>query len=76
MNKPKIRSIVIVPHSKDCFMKSPTNPWSGLTDGSFFGNFKANANAQTTHYVWHRVTCNDPNCPAIKAVESSVLIEA
>lgn len=65
---------VIVPHSKKCFMKDRPNPWSGLTDGYYWGNFAANKKG--SGHVWHRVTCNDPNCPAIKAVHSSILADA
>lgn len=75
--KNKIKSKVIVPHSDDCFMQRNSKPFSGLTDGYFWGNWNANANAKRgNHHIWHRCTCNDSSCPAIKAVHSSVLVDA
>lgn len=71
----KLKSRVIVPHSKDCFMKDNPVPFSGIPDGTYFGNFAANKKAHG-HYLWIRVTCNDPKCPAIKAVSANVLAEA
>lgn len=70
-------SRVIVPHAKDCRSKGGKWEWSGLTDGHFWGNFAANQDPAVSHnHLWHRVICNDPHCPAIKAVHSSVLINA
>lgn len=75
-----LKAKVIVPHSIDCFMNGKENPWSGCIDEDepfFFGNFNANKNATIGRYhIWVRVVCNDPSCPAIKAVHSSVLVEA
>lgn len=75
--KNKLKSKIIVPHSKDCFMSRSKYPFSGLTDGYFWGNFNANQNVKRGNYhIWHKVICNDPNCPAIKAVHSSILADA
>ena len=73
---PKKLSRIIVKHSKDCFMKGKDNPWSGITNGHYWGNFAAKNGSTNSDHVWHRVICNDPNCPAIKAVHSSVLANA
>jgi hypothetical protein len=69
-------SRIIVKHREKCFMKNKDNPWSGLTDGYYCGNFAANKDSKYHGHIWHRVTCNDPNCPAIKAVHSSILANA
>jgi hypothetical protein len=69
-------SRIIVKHRKNCFMKGKDNPWSGLTDGHYWGNYAANRNVRGDYHVWHKVRCNDPNCPAIKAVHSSILANA
>jgi hypothetical protein len=78
MNKPKKLSVVIVEHARHCFMRDEDVPWSGLSTGFFWGNLRAKItkNGRGCNYIWHKVTCNDPNCPAIKAVHSSVLAEA
>jgi hypothetical protein len=53
------------------------NPWSGIIRGEFYGNYAANENVQRGKYnLWYKVVCNDPQCPAIKAVNSSVLADA
>lgn len=71
------KSIIKVPHSKGCFAKGGHHEWSGLTDGHYWGNAYGNDTAKHgCNHIWIRVTCNDPNCPAIKAVHSSILIEA
>lgn len=71
------KSKVIVPHKKDCFMKGQEIRFSGIPDGYFFGNFRANPNTKHgNHHLWVRVTCNDPKCPAIKAVHCNVLAMA
>lgn len=77
MTKNQKKSFLFTPHSKDCFVKDGKNIWSGLTDGFYWGNFAGNPLAKRgVHYIWHKVLCNDPKCPAIKAVHSSVLIDA
>jgi len=77
MTIPKIKSRVIIQHSKTCFAKGSKHEWSGFTSGYFCGNAFANEHTKHGNYhVWHKVTCNDTNCPAIKAVHSSILIEA
>ena len=74
MDKKINKSRIIVPHSEDCIMKDKPVPWSGIPDGFFFGNYVANGQAKSgRHHVWIRVTCNDPKCPAIKAVDTKVL---
>lgn len=74
---PKKVSVVIVEHSNSCFLKSKEDPWSGITDGHYWGDWRAKEKSgMGLHHIWHRVTCNDPNCPAIKAVHSSVLANA
>lgn len=73
----KHKSRVIVPHCKDCFAKGNEHPWSGIPVGTFFGNYAANEETRHGyHHYWIKVSCNDPKCPAIKAVHSSVLVEA
>jgi len=68
------RSVIIEKHSKKCFMRNKTNPWSGIIKGSFYGNYRANSKAtHGRHHLWYNVLCNDPHCPAIKAVHSEVL---
>lgn len=67
------KSRVIVPHNKDCFMKDREVPWSGIPTGTFWGNFAANKNTRNGHYLWIKVSCNDPKCKAIKAVDTTVL---
>lgn len=57
-------------------MNGKDNPWSGITDGHYFGSFAAKKGSSCADHIWHRVTCNDPKCPAIKAVHSSVLANA
>jgi hypothetical protein len=69
-------SRIIVKHREKCFMKNKDNPWSGLTNGHYWGNYAATPNVQGDYHIWHKVTCNDPNCPAIKAVHSSILANA
>jgi hypothetical protein len=76
MRLPKKFSRVIVKHSKDCFMRDRLNPWSGLTDGHYCGSIAAREGVEPSDHIWHRVTCNNPKCPAIKAVHFSVLINA
>jgi hypothetical protein len=71
----KLKSRVIVKHSKNCFMKGDPVPFSGIPVGTFFGSFAANEKVGG-HHFWIKVTCNDPNCPAIKAVSAQVLREA
>jgi hypothetical protein len=74
MKAPKYLSRVIIKHSKKCFMKRQANPWSGVILGDgYYGNFTAKKQG---HHLWYKVQCNDPDCEAIKAVHSSVLIEA
>jgi hypothetical protein len=73
-NTPKSR--MIVPHSKDCFMKDKTVPWSGIPIKQMYGNFAANRNVQRGRgHLWIVVSCNDPKCPAQKAVHCNVLAE-
>lgn len=71
------KSVVIVPHDLRCaYRNKPDNyhwRWSGLVDGNFWGNFKANENAKHCSHLWVKVLCNDPDCKGIKAVHSSVL---
>lgn len=69
-------SRVIVPHKRGCFMKGKNNVWSGLTDGYYCGNYAGTKGVRGDYHIWHEVTCNDPNCPAIKIVHSSVLANA
>lgn len=76
MNVPKNLSVVIVGHLHSCFMKDKDNKWSGITDGYYWGNFKAKKTSRGANHIWHRVICNDPSCPAIKAIHSSVLENA
>lgn len=76
MSNTKVLSRVIVKHSGKCFMKKKPNPWSGLTDGHFWGNFEAKEDTKGGNHIWHKVICNDPDCPAIKAVHFSVLVNA
>jgi hypothetical protein len=71
------KSVVIVPHKKDCFMKGQKIKFSGIPNGYFWGNFKANSNVNRgCYHLWIKTTCNDPNCPAIKAVHCNVLAKA
>lgn len=76
MRKPNIKSRVIIPHSKECFMRDKDNPWSGVVSGTYWGNFAANEAVRSRCYYWIKVPCNDPNCPGMKAVNSNVLVEA
>lgn len=71
--EPKIVSKLIVKHSKECRSKH----YCGSVCTGFFGNYAANENAiNGRHHYWYKVRCNDPNCPGIKAVHSSVLEKA
>lgn len=54
-------------------MRGQSIPWSGITEKSFYGNFAANPNVRGSGHLWYVVTCNDPKCPAQKAVHSTVL---
>lgn len=76
----KIKSKKIVPHSEDCWYRDGRNPWSGILDKqrpSFFGNWNAKADVQIGRdHLWYVVVCNCPQCPARKAVHSSVLVNA
>lgn len=77
MKEPKYKSVVIVPHSKECFYNGTNiNPWSGLPDSEFWGNYRAIANHKHSNHLWIRVKCNCSTCPAIKAVHSYVLVNA
>lgn len=69
-------SKVIVPHDLNCRSRNSRDEWSGLISGHFWGNFAANENADSRNHIWHKVTCNDPHCKAIKAVHFSVLSNA
>lgn len=53
-----------------------TSGWSGIPDGYYFGDIKGNPNGKVTHDIWIKVLCNDPKCPGIKGVHSSVLIKS
>jgi len=75
-----VKSYVVVNHSDDCFYNGRfKNPWSGLIDGYFYSNKYAGTRKvrgrRSESHLWHKVTCNDPSCPAIKAVHSSVLVD-
>lgn len=75
----RIKSKVIVPHNKKCFAKNSKNTWSGIPDKEkpyYWGNWAANESEFRNNHLWIRILCNDPNCPAIKAVHNSVLIKA
>ncbi len=75
----RIKSKVIVPHSKSCTSKNSKYVWSGLLDSEqpyYYGNWAANITGGAINHIWYRVLCNCIKCPAIKAVHSSVLIEA
>jgi hypothetical protein len=64
-------------HSKECFVRSHPNPWSGVIKGSFWATYSGNPNTTRGNYhLWYNVVCNDPNCPGVKAVHSSVLVNA
>jgi len=69
-------SRVIKEHNSKCFMKGRDNPWSGIIEKDFYGTFAANPKGKSTHHKWYAISCNDPNCPALKAVHSKVLKEA
>lgn len=76
MKRKQKLSFVLIEHSMDCrYRGKKENPWSGIVNGSFFGNFAGNPNVKygRSHY-WITVTCNCTTCPAIKAVHSSVLV--
>lgn len=68
-------SKVIVPHSEECRSKGDWE-WSGIIKGEFYGNHAANEGKRSTWHKWYKVGCNDPECPGIKAVHSSVLAKA
>jgi predicted RNA-binding protein with PUA-like domain len=71
------KSRVIIEHRKECIMTPKANPWSGIVKGSYWGNWNATKNVKKgDHHLWYMVSCNDPNCPGIKAVHASVLCEA
>ena len=70
------KSRVIVKHSKGCFMKDKDSPWSGIVVGSYWGNFAANETRNGSYALWYKVSCNCPDCKAIKAVDSFVLADA
>jgi hypothetical protein len=73
------KSQVIVQHSENCFVKNHSHPWSGIPVGTFWANKKAGLvirGRKSTNELWVKVSCNDPKCPAIKAVHYSVLSEA
>lgn len=73
----KLKSRVIKPHIKDCFMKGRPVEFSGIVHSTFWGNYAANPNAKRgCHHLWIAVSCNDPKCTALKAVDSRVLAEA
>lgn len=76
MKEPKLKSVIIFPHSPNCnYIGTGENPWSGIIDGSYAGNFKGNINVKVgRHHTWYRVLCNCINCTGIKAVHSWVLI--
>lgn len=76
MHVPKKLSMVIVRHRKGCFAKGSEHEWSGITKGHYWGNYAGTEGVRGNHHIWHKVLCNDPNCPAIKAVHSSVLANA
>jgi hypothetical protein len=71
-----LKSRVIKKHSRNCYMRGKSNPWSGVIDGTFWGNFAANPNSRGASYLWVKVTCNDPRCSALKAVHTQVLVDA
>jgi hypothetical protein len=71
--KNKKKSFLLIPHSKECRCKH----WSGIVDGSYYGNYAGNEKVTVGRYhLWHKVSCNDPNCKGIKSVHSSVLADA
>lgn len=75
--KSNLKSRVIVRHSQSCFYRGTNkNPWSGIPVATFWGNFAANSGKRGSSYLWISVSCNDPNCPAIKAVDSRILEKA
>lgn len=57
-------------------MKGKSIEFSGIPIGTFWGNFAANPTARGRSTFWIKVSCNDPKCPAIKAVDSFVLADA
>lgn len=68
-------SRVIIQHKPGCFMKGKEVPWSGIPAGTFWSNYAANPK-QSGHHCWIKVSCNDPSCPAIKAVHVNTLANA
>lgn len=69
-------SIIIAPHSENCVMRGKKHGWSGLLDPKhpyYYGNFKAKIAKRGNNHIWYNVLCNDPDCPAVKAVHISVL---
>jgi hypothetical protein len=70
------KSRIIVQHDKHCFMKDKDVPFSGIPVGTFWGNFAANEKANGRSYLWVKVSCNDPKCKGIKAVDSEILATA
>lgn len=78
---PIIKSYVIVDHSDKCIYTGRfENPWSGIPSGTFWSDKVAGTKKirgkKSNNHLWVKVTCNDPRCKGIKAVHSSVLVDA
>lgn len=78
MKRKQRLSFVLIEHSDEChYTGRKDNPWSGLVDGTYFGNSAGNQHAKRgCHHLWIKVKCNSTTCKGIKAVHSSVLINA
>lgn len=77
--KNKKLSFIKIPHSKDCWAKGGQHEWSGILAPKPFyhGNFSGNENTTRGNYhIWYNIICNNPKCNGVKAVHSSVLINA
>lgn len=74
-----VTSKVIVKHLKDCWalkkrMKRKWGTeWSGVIVDSYFGNYAGNKGKQGSRYYYHAISCNNPNCPAIKIVSAKAI---
>lgn len=80
MTKPR-KFKIIGTHAKNCIgmqnveRKTWTSPWSGVIKRTIFCNWNGTQACRGNHYMYHVVSCSDPNCPAEIIVHSSVLTE-